>query len=166
MVFSSSARTINHIFYRINLLNKSSPLNWVSKYQLERKMDIAKSVCEAHYSRNANYDLESNEPNFLYRCRLNLRDFCTNYTLIVSYTRDFQPIKLFSSVTLITLASSHRKNYREPMKWCAWLAPDRVLFITIMCYYVLAITITIFSWGITWKWRKQTADPAPAPEKP
>ena len=31
MVFSSSARTINHIFYRINLLNKSSPLNWVSK---------------------------------------------------------------------------------------------------------------------------------------
>ena len=79
-------------------------------------MDIAKSVCEAHYSRNVNYDLESNEPNFLYRCCLKLRDFSTSYTLIVSYTRDFQPIKLFSSVTLKTLASSHRKNYREPMK--------------------------------------------------
>ena len=33
MVFSSSASTMNqyHIFYRINLVNKSSPLNWVSK---------------------------------------------------------------------------------------------------------------------------------------
>ena len=124
MVFSSSARTINHIFYRINLLNKSSPLNWVSKkptwkengYSQKRVRSPLLEECKLWpWKQRAELFVSMSSKIAWFLQKLYFTLFCTLKTF---YPSSFF---FFLSVTFKSLASSYSKMYYESMKWCMGL---------------------------------------------
>ena len=166
MVFSSSARTINHIFYRINLLNKSSPLNWVSKkptwrengYSQKRVRSPLLEECKLWpWKQRAELfvSMSSKLAWFLHKLYINRfvhSRLSTNQVIFKCYFKNpcFQPPQKLPWTDEMMRVISARSS-------------------VIYNYYVLLCVshnYNYFSWGITLKWRKQTADPAPAPEKP
>ena len=86
-LFLALERERSPIFYYIILVYKLSPLNWRNKKTSSKgKKDLGKSVHEARYSKDANYDAEGNDSrNVTGRCCLKMRDFSTDLRQIVPY---------------------------------------------------------------------------------
>ena len=106
--------TVTKTFYCIIFIYHLSPFKLgILKKTLQRGQ-ISPSL------KDSNYDLERNDTrNILSLCHLNLPDFPTIYIWNCSICSKLSMycIKLFSRVTLKTLASTCSKMYCEPLKW-------------------------------------------------
>ena len=114
--------TLTYISYRIILVYKLSPLNWIIKKRLiEGGKNIGLKASTKPVIRWCKlWHWKHDSRNKLCRCRFKIALFFTNYLSNCSIRSRLSTCQVFPNVTLNTFASNYLKMYREPIKWRVW----------------------------------------------